>query len=141
MSAAIRRMRILACGALLAVPTLASALWLREGHGGFALVAVASWAAMLATFPAVRRLPGELARSLACSETARATQRAAGLAREAPTKGIDAATLVIAHMESIREATAEVSESGRPRAASPKAPTWWTKWPRRWPPSTGAWRR
>jgi methyl-accepting chemotaxis protein len=44
------------------------------------------------------------------TETARETQRVAGLAGEATSKGIDAATMVIAHMESIREATAEVSE-------------------------------
>ena len=44
------------------------------------------------------------------TDTARATQRVAGEAREATAKGIDAATLVIAHMESIREASGKVAE-------------------------------
>jgi methyl-accepting chemotaxis protein len=44
------------------------------------------------------------------TETAHETQRIAAQAGEATAKGIDAATLVIAHMESIREATGKVSE-------------------------------
>jgi methyl-accepting chemotaxis protein len=44
------------------------------------------------------------------TDTARETQRVAGEAREATAKSIDAATLVIAHMESIREATGKVTE-------------------------------
>jgi methyl-accepting chemotaxis protein len=44
------------------------------------------------------------------TDTAHETQRIAAQAVEATAKGIDAATLVIAHMESIREATGKVSE-------------------------------
>ena len=42
--------------------------------------------------------------------TARETQRIANLAREATSEGIEAATMVIARMETIREATAKVGE-------------------------------
>ncbi len=44
------------------------------------------------------------------TETARETQRVAGLAGAATGQGVDAATLVIAHMESIHEATRKVAE-------------------------------
>jgi methyl-accepting chemotaxis protein len=44
------------------------------------------------------------------TDTAHETQRIAAQAGEATAKGIDAATLVIAHMESVREATGKVSE-------------------------------
>lgn len=44
------------------------------------------------------------------TDTARETQRVAGLAGEATQRGINAATLVVAHMETIREATRRVAD-------------------------------
>lgn len=54
---------------------------------------------------------GELARSVdRNTQAARSTQDVATAARESTSKGIEAATMVIARMESIREATAKVAE-------------------------------